>query len=406
MKIFNENINNIPIKIINTNKFKFVNFELYFTRKLDYKDIAPYNLLVMMLTTRNNKYPSISLFSKYKENNYGLSVNASFTNRGDISIFNFRVSLINSRFSLNEDLLTTQINTIYDCLYEPLLTEESLSEVKDIYISKLKDKLNKKTYILKKKINDVLGNDNPYGVNIESNINDISSVNLDDIKRVYNNLFTSKCHVYVVGEVDNEKVISKLGFLKVNSNNDSLDLSYLKDIEKKDNVFESNFLQSAISLIYECNINYNDELYYPLKVFIEMLNYDLFNVIREKYNYCYYIYALSNNYLNTIEIVSEIESKNFEDIIRLIDEIIKGYESKSEEEFIISRDKIINYINSSLDNSRDLSSLYFGFDFNNTINSIEELKERYNKVSLDQVKQVSRTMTLKMTSILKEGKHE
>ena len=406
MKIFNENINNVPVKIISTNKFKFVNFELYFTRKLDYKDIAPYNLLVMILTTRNNKYPSISEFSKYKENNYGLSVNASYTNRGNISVFNFRVNLINSKFSLNEDLLSKEIEAICDCLYNPSLTEEALCEVKDIYISKLKDKLNKKTYILKKKINDVLGNDNPYGVNIESNIDDISSVTLDDVKRVYDNLFTSKLYVYVVGEVDKDEIINKLSFLRTTSNEDILDLSYLKEIEKKDNVFESNFLQSAISLIYECNINYNDRLYYPLKVFIEMLNYDLFNVIREKYNYCYYIYALSNNYLNNIEIVSEIESKNFNDVIRLIDEIIKGYDSKSEEEFIISRDKIISYINSSLDNSRDLSSLYFGFDFNCSVASIEELKEKYNNVSLNDIVEVSKTLTLKMTSILKEGNHE
>ena len=89
MEIITKNLNNVPIKIINTNKFKIVNVEMFFTRKLDYKDIAPYNLLVSMLVTRNAKYPSISAFSSYKENNYGLSVNGSFSSRGDISLFNF-----------------------------------------------------------------------------------------------------------------------------------------------------------------------------------------------------------------------------------------------------------------------------------------------------------------------------
>lgn len=406
MEIITRNLNNVPIKIINTNKFKIVNIEMFFTRKLDYKDIGPYNLLVSMLVTRNAKYPSISSFSSYKENNYGLSVNGSFSSRGDISLFNFRVSSINSKFSLNEDLFKVQIDTIKECLYSPLLTEEALSEVKDIYISKLKDKLNKKTYILKKKINEVLGNETPYGVEIESNIDDISNVTLDDIKRVYDKLFTSKCYIYVIGQVEENRVLDEFSFLKIEDNNDALDYSYLKSINEGRYEYESKFLQSAISLIYECNIVNNDPLFFALRVFVEMLNYDLFNIIREKYNYCYYIYALSNNYLNTIEIVSEIESKNFEDVIRITNEIIDSYKEDKSSDFLITKNKIINLIKSNQDNSRDLALVSFGFDFNNIVSSSEELISKYEEVTYDDVKKVSEMLTLKMSSILKEANHE
>ena len=202
---------------------------------------------------------------------------------------NFRVSAINSKFALSEDLLHTQIDTIKECLYNPILDKKTLNEVKDIYVSRLKDKLNKKTYILKKKVNELMGNDSPYGVDIESNIEDISKVTLKDLKRVYDKLLSSKCYVYVIGEVDANKVYKELSFLSVKGNDDKLDYSYLKTIESSNNEYESKFLQSAISLIYECNIVYTDKLFYALKVFIEMLNYDLFNIIREKHNYCYYI---------------------------------------------------------------------------------------------------------------------
>ena len=92
MKIISKNINNVPIKIIQTNKFKSVNIELYFTRKLDYKDVAPYNLLVNMLVSKNEKYPSISSFSSYKEENYGLSVTGGFSTRANMSVVNVRVN--------------------------------------------------------------------------------------------------------------------------------------------------------------------------------------------------------------------------------------------------------------------------------------------------------------------------
>ena len=406
MEICSKCINNIPIKIINTNKFKCVNIELFFTRKLDYKDIAPYNLLVNILTSRNAKYPSISAFSSYKENNYGLSVNGSFSSRGDMSIFNLRVNSINSKFSLNDDLLSVQIETLKDCLYSPLFNEEVLDEIKEIYISKLKDRANKKTYILKKKINEVLGTNNPYGVDIESNIEDISNVTLADVKRVYETIFSSKCSIYVVGQVENDKVISAFDFIKLKENTDELEYSYLKTIEESKYEYESKFLQSAISLIYECNIIHSDRLYYASKVFVEMLNYDLFNIIREKYNYCYYIYAISNNYLNTIEIVSEIESKNFEDVIRITNEIIDGYKEDKTNDFLVTKNKILNLIKSNEDNARDMALVYFGFDFNKSVSSIEELKNKYEAVNYEEVKEVSKMMKLKMASILKEANHE
>ena len=162
---------------------------------------------------------------------------------------------------------------------------------------------------------------------MESNIKDIEAVTIDKIKEVYNKLLNSNCSIYVCGDIDENNLVNRFNSFKLKSfETELLDLSYLKDIEKKEKqIFESKFLQSAISLIYQCDIKYNDSLYYPLKVFLEMLNYDLFNVIREKYNFCYYIYAIKNNYLNTIEIVSEIESKNLDKVVELIDEIIGNY---------------------------------------------------------------------------------
>jgi hypothetical protein len=59
-----------------------------------------------------------------------------------------------------------------------------------------------------------------------------------------------------------------------------------------------------------------------------------------------------------------------------------------------------------MDTSRDLASLYFGFEFNGNINTVEELKEAYEGVKYEDIKKVRDKIELKMTSILKEGNHE
>ena len=60
--------------------------------------------------------------------------------------------------------------------------------------------------------------------------------------------------------------------------------------------------------------------------------------------------------------------------------------------------KIWNYSNMAL--------VYFGFDFNKSVSSIEELKNKYEAVNYEEVKEVSKMMKLKMASILKEANHE
>ena len=333
-------------------------------------------------------------------------ITGSFFNRGNVAILNIYSQAINSKYTLNEDLLSIQIDTIRNCLYNPVFTDKSLAEVKMIYIEKLKDKLNKKNYILKKKINEFFGTKTPYGVNMESNIEDIENVTLEEIKKVYTKLLNSSCFVYVCGDIEESSLLEKFNdFEIITYNRDLLDLSYLKNLENKGvQIYESEFLQSAISLIYQCDIQYDDKLYYPLKIFIEMLNYDIFNVIREKHNFCYYIYAIKNNYLNTIEIVSEIESKNLDKVVQLIDEIIKDYAIKfNDERFKLARNKILNYIKNSQDNPRDLIDIHFGFDFNKIISSIDELEKAYKNVTREEVIEASKKISLKVISILKEA---
>lgn len=405
MEMVVKQINDINVHIIKEPKFKFVNIRATFLMDLDYNDIAAYNLLLNIMITRNNSYKNINEFNSFLENNYGMIVTGNYFNRGNVGIFSIISKSMNSKYSLGEDLLSIQINTLKECIFNPYLSEESLNEVKMIYIQKLKEQLNKKTYILKKKVNSILGNNNPYGVNIESDIEAISNVTLDKLLEVYNKLVNSDCTIYVCGNVDENVASEFTNFNLKNSNREILDISYLKKFDSYDKQeFESNFLQSAISLIYECDINYNDELFYALKVFLEMLNYDLFNIIREKYNFCYYIYAISNNYLNTIEIVSEIESKNLDKIVELIDEIIKGYNDNfNVERFDICKNKILTYIKNSLDNPTDLIDLKFGFDFSKSVSSIEEFESKYKSVSVEQVQTVSKMISLKIVSILKEA---
>ena len=50
--------------------------------------------------------------------------------------------------------------------------------------------------------------------------------------------------------------------------------------------------------------------------------------------------------------------------------------------------------------------VHFGFDFIGAVSSMEELMAKYEEVSYEDVKEVSKMLTLKVASILKEANHE
>ena len=141
MQVVKNKINNLYVNLIKTNKFKFVTIRMSFLSPLDYEDIASYNVLVKMLTTRNQKYPSINQFNSYLENKYSMIISGGYSNRGNVGVFNIVSSSMNSKFAINENLLKEQIEMIKECLFEPILTQEVLDEIKTVYIEKLKERL-------------------------------------------------------------------------------------------------------------------------------------------------------------------------------------------------------------------------------------------------------------------------
>ena len=65
--VMNKDLKNVCL--IKTKKFKFVTVRYNFLSELNYDDIASYNLLVAILTTRNKKYPTIKIFRSNRSSN-------------------------------------------------------------------------------------------------------------------------------------------------------------------------------------------------------------------------------------------------------------------------------------------------------------------------------------------------
>ena len=136
-----------------------------------------------------------------------------------------------------------------------------------------------------------------------------------------------------------------------------------------------------------------------IKMYNEILggnsNSILFNILREKNSYCYYINSSVKAYDNILIINSGVDSKNIDKSIKLIKKCMKDISSGkfSDEDMESSRNTIISAIKSNRDNPITVINSYFSKVLVGS-DSDEERIEMFNKITKDDIIKVSKKVSL------------
>ena len=170
--------------------------------------------------------------------------------------------------------------------------------------------------------------------------------------------------------------------------------------------------QSQLLLLCSLNNLTDYERKYVIKLYNELLggnsNSILFNTVREKQGYCYYINSSVKAYDNILIINSGVEAKNIDKSIKLIKKCMKDITSGKfkDEDIESSKNTIISAIKASRDNPISVVNTYFSKVLVGS-DSDEERIEAFNRVTKDEIIKVSKKVTLHTVLTLepKEDEH-
>ena len=160
-----------------------------------------------------------------------------------------------------------------------------------------------------------------------------------------------------------------------------------------------NVKQSQLLVLCSLNGLNEYERKYVIKMYNEILggnsNSILFNILREKNSYCYYINSSVKAYDNILIINSGVDSKNIDKSIKLIKKCLKDISSGkfSDEDMESSRNTIISAIKSNRDNPITVINSYFSKVLVGS-DSDEERIEMFNKITKDDIIKVSKKVSL------------
>jgi len=414
MKYEQINMGSYNLHIIKTKKFKTITFEVNFRRKLDSKEITIRNLLKSVLLTSNNNFRSELELIRETENLYDLKLLSSNMRIGNYSNLSFRVRFLNEKYT-EESMNEYSINLLMDILFNPHVNNNSFDiEIVDKCKKKLEKSLkklkdNKLKYTLFKLLETT--KDKPYSYNSYGSLEDLEKINAKNLYEYYQSMLRDDMvDIFVVGDIDTTKIKNVVKeMFKVKTfkkiKNDILvpELLIRKRIKKVKEDEIAN--QSQLTVLCSLNNLTDFERKYVLLVYNELLggssNSLLFNNIREKNSYAYYINSNVKSYDNILMIYSGIEIGNSENVLKLIRKTLNDIR-KGKFDFELlnnSKETIIASIKASLDSPAGIINTYYAKVLVDS-EDFEKRIEQINKVTKDNIVNLARKVNLHTVYLL------
>lgn len=404
------------LHIIKTTKFKTITVEVNFREKMSKDSITMRNLLKSVLLSTNKNFQNERELIKETENLYDLKLISSNTRMGNYSNLAFKIRFLNEKYT-EKSMDEYSIGFLLDVIFNPDVENNSFK--KEI-VNKCKLKLeksikslsdNKLKYALFKLLETTV--DKPYSYNSYGYLEDLEKINPQNLYEYYQKVInTNYIDVFVVGDVntDDIKEIFKNNF-KANTfkkvQNDLL-ISELKPRQRIKKVVEKDTVnQTQLTLLCSLNDLTTFERKYTLLVYGELLggssNSLLFDTVREKNSYAYYINASAKAYDNILMIYSGIEPGNSDNVLKLIKKTLQNISKGKfdDKQLESAKETIISSIKASMDSPAGIINTYYAKILIDSL-LFKERMENISKVTKEDIMELSKKINLN-TLFLLEG---
>ena len=413
MKYTCYDMNAYNLHIIKTDKFKTITVGVAFLRKIKKEEITIRNLLKELMVNANMNYPTERSLVMATEDLYDLKLVSANYRVGNNAIMTFRTRFLNEIYTekgMNEE----SIKFFLDLIFNPKLDSDVNKCMEKIRksIESLKD--SKVKYALSKLLETT--GDMPYAYNGYGYLEDLEKITVNDLYDYYDSVIKNDIvDVYVVGDVNPSEIknIFRENFKLTTYHKQKIDIiaPELKNVKKVLEFSEKDDVnQTQLAIL--CNLKglTDYERKYVLPIYTGMLggnaNSILFDMVREKNSYAYYVNAIVKSYDNTLMIYSGIEHGNKDNVLKIIkralNDIKKG--KFDDDKFVSAKETLITAIKASLDSPMGIITNYYAKTLVGSKDALERIKI-INKVTRKDIVNVSKKINLHTMFIL-EGQDE
>ena len=411
MKITKKVINNIPVTILKTNKFKSVTGTIYFKSPATKKNITYRRMLRNILMESCNKYDTHEKLYINSLENYDSYYSSSAGRFGNYIINSFTFATLIDKYT-KEGNLNNVIDTFCEIIFNPLIKNkgfdnETFDIIKKTYKSSL-EKIKEDSSSYAERI--VLKNLNQKkAYTFMSEIEYLDEMTPNSLYDEYVYMMeNSEVELVISGDIDeNSDIINTItSKVKVNKKY-SNDLIIKNDDECDDLIIKSDVgygTQNILTIVmYLKNIS-DFELNYVAPIYRIILGgasgARLFDTIREKYSLAYYVFARLEKDDSLMQVIMGIEKENYEKAKDLCFDVIKSMNKVSEKEIREAKKTIITSLLDSQDSILNLTSRQHNANLFN-LPDIDTFINNLNKVNKSDVENFANKLKPNLCYFLK-----
>ena len=412
----------INIQKINDKKFKSIYFSFNYTINANKKEMTESAILASIMSKSSRKYNSQKQIEKYLGNLYNTLFDVNVEKIGDLYNIEFKLECINKKYLPdNIDVVSDALKFLYDMIYDQSIEngrfdENLVNREKEYIKDKIKEQKDEKLKYGILKMEQILSKDEPFATSVFGDENQIDKITLNDIYNRYINVLNDSCiNILISGNLDGydniEEIVKNIFNEKINSNVNAKDLVYDKHIDdsnKKDinETYETQqTTQSVITFGMRIKNSTTDD-FFALNVYNAILgstpSSKLFQNFREKESLAYTVRSRYYRFKSIIIIYAGIQKKNYEKAKEVVEKQIKDMEDGNitDIEFNAAKDSLVSDLVEWNDSKMSLAKMLFVNAFTNTNYTLNEMIEKIQKVSLQDVINVAKKITLEEIYLL------
>ena len=398
----------IGLTRIYDDKFKSVSAYVFFVTKIDKHNISSNALISKLLITSNSKIKSRTAFNKELMRLYGSSIAVASTRAGDHQMIGLCASCLCDKYTIGGEEISGKVtDMLLDCLFSPDIDENGFNEKyfrirKQDVIDTVKSSVNdKRGYALIKARKEIYKGE-PAENSAYGELEEAMKLDNKALAEEYKELLrTARVEIFVAGHSDAEKNVSRIldAFDKIRRD-DIPDINYrsFSPIKPEPAFFEESIDVNQTKLVMAFKTSYDD--IYVNKLMIMLYGASsvskLYTNVREKLSLCYYCAAGFADTKNVMIVDSGVEKKNCdrakEEILAQLKAVAEG--DFTDEELDNARLALCTGFKSNNDTVSDMTAWYLTQFTRNEHCTPEEICERLNKITREQIIESAAAMRL------------
>ena len=403
---------------INNDKFKSIYISYNFTMEVKENSVFSNNAVLGALMAKSSrKYQTQKEIEKYLNSLYGANYDVNVEKYGDLYNLEFRIEYINKKFLPgNEDLLENILNFLKEMIYNPAdWTDENIKREKEFILERINERKDEKLKYGVQRAEELLCKDEPFGVFLYGDQDNVQNVDRDVLKNAYSELLKSCVTVIISGNLEGyDNIEEKFNEVFKNiefSSKEVTDLIYNTKRESDNKTEEvkeyQDTTQSVLSLglrIKDCTV----DDFYALNLYNAILgttpSSKLFQNVREKESLAYTVRSRYYRFKDIIVIFAGINKENYQKAVDVIKEQIEAIKRGeiSKEEFESAKDSLMADLLEWKDSKIAMAKMKFAniIAFKDADITVEDMRERMSKVTLEDVIRVANLVSVEKIFVL------